>query len=131
MQQGRLALSQAPLPRHLAIPATYHCPPPAVRARAYRQERRQVAVSSQALLSRPVTVSNLVQPLTRLQPCSEASVFMWEARESWQPTLHMMGFDVGNELPEDALLGDSGDIPGLVPTGERSFDFIQKEVHTQ
>ena len=38
-----------------------------------------------------------------------------------------MGFDVGTELPEDALLGDSGDIPGLVLTGERSFDFIQKE----
>jgi len=56
---------------------------------------------------------------------------MREARESWQPTLHMMGFDVGKELPEDALHGDSGDIPGLVPTGERSFDFIQKEVHTQ
>jgi len=43
----------------------------------------------------------------------------------------MMGFDVGKELPEDALVGDSGDILGLVPTGERSFDFIQKEVHTQ
>ena len=43
----------------------------------------------------------------------------------------MMGFDVGKELPEDALLGDSGDIPSLVPTGERSFDFIQKEVHTE
>jgi len=43
----------------------------------------------------------------------------------------MMDFDVGKELPEDALLGDTGDIPGLVPTGERSFDFIQKEVHTQ
>jgi len=43
----------------------------------------------------------------------------------------MMGFDVGKELPEDVLLGDSSDIPGLVPTGELSFDFIQKEVHTQ
>jgi hypothetical protein len=43
----------------------------------------------------------------------------------------MMSFDVGKELPEDALLGDSGDIPGLVLTGERSLDFIQKEVHTQ
>jgi len=43
----------------------------------------------------------------------------------------MMGFDVGKELPEDALLGDSDYIPDLVPTGERSFDFIQKEVHTQ
>ena len=42
-----------------------------------------------------------------------------------------MGFDVGKELPEDALLGDSGDVPGLVSTGERSFDFIRKEVHTQ
>ena len=102
-----------------------------VGARAYRQERRQAAAFSQALLARPVTVSKLVQPLTRLQACSEASVFLWEARESWQPTLHMMGFDVGKELPEDALLGDSGDIPGLVPTGERSVDFIQKEVHTQ
>jgi len=56
---------------------------------------------------------------------------MREARESCQPTLHMMSFDVGKELPEDALLGDSGDIPGLVLTGERSLDFIQKEVHTQ
>jgi len=52
---------------------------------------------------------------------------MREARESWQPTLHMMGFDVGKELPEDALLGDSGDMTGLVPTG----DFIEKEVRTQ
>jgi len=131
MQQGRLALLQALLPRHLAIPGTYYCPPQAVRMRAYRQERRQAAASSQALLARPVTVSKLVQPLTRLQACSEASVFMREARESWQPTLHMMGFDVGKELQEDALLGDSGDVPGLVPTGERSFDFMQKEVHTQ
>ena len=73
----------------------------------------------------------LVQPLMRLQACSEASVFMRESRESWQPTLHTMGFDVGKELPEDALLGDISDIPGLVLTGERSFDFIQKEVHTQ
>jgi len=31
---------------------------------------------------------------------------------------------VGPELPEDALLGDKGNTPGLVPTGERSFDFI-------
>jgi len=131
MQQGRLALSQAPLPRHLAIPDTYYCPPPAVGARAYRQENRQGAVSSQALLVRPVTVSKLVQPLTRLQACSKASVFMREVRESWHPTLLMMGFDVEKELPEDALLGISGDIPGLVPTVERSFDFIQKEVHTQ
>jgi len=129
MQQGRLALSQAPLPRHLAIPGTYYCPSPAVGARAYRQEQRQAAVSSQALLARLVIVSKLVQPLTRLQACSEASVFMREARESWQPTLHMVGFDVGKEMPEDARLGDSGDIPGLVLTGERSFDFIQKEVH--
>jgi len=43
----------------------------------------------------------------------------------------MMGFDVGKELPEDAPLGDISDIPGLVPTGERSFDFIQNEMHTQ
>ena len=131
MQQGRLALSQAPLPQHLAIPGTYDCPPPAVGARAYRQERRQAAASSQALLARLVTVSKLVQPLTRLQACSEASVFMRDSRESWQPTLDMMGFDVGKELPEDALLGDSGDISAFMPTGERYFDFIQKEVHTQ
>jgi len=84
-----------------------------------------------AVLARPVTASKLVQLLTRLQACSEASVFMREARESWQPTLHMLCFDVGKELPEDAVLGNSGDIPGLVPTGERSFDFIQKELHTQ
>jgi len=56
---------------------------------------------------------------------------MREARESRQPTLHMMGFDLGKDLTEDTLLDDSGDIPGLVPTGERSFDFIQKEGHTQ
>ena len=56
---------------------------------------------------------------------------MRDSRESWQPTLDMMGFDVGKELPEDALLGDSGDIPAFMPTGERYFDFIQKEVHTQ
>jgi len=51
---------------------------------------------------------------------------MREARESWQPTLHMIGFGMGKELPEDALLGYNGYISGLVPTltGERSFDFI-------
>jgi len=126
MQQGRLALLQTPLPLHLAIPGTYYCPLPAVGAWAYRQERRQAAASSQTLLARLETVSKLVQPLTSEQACSEASPFMREARESWQPTLHMIGFGMGKELPEDALLGYNGYISGLVPTltGERSFDFI-------
>ena len=58
--------------------------------------------------------------------CSEASLFLWEARESWQPTLHMMGLDVGKELTEDALLGESSDIPGLVPTGEHLLTSSRK-----
>ena len=126
MQQERLALSQAPLPLHLAIPGTYYCPPPTVGARVYHQERRQAMASSQALLARQETVFRLVQQLTRLQACSEASLFLWEARESWQPTLHMMGLDLGKELTEDALLGESSDIPGLVPTGERLLTSSRK-----
>ena len=51
--------------QHLAIPCTYYCPPPAVGARTYHQERRQAVESSQALLARPETVSKLVKLLTR------------------------------------------------------------------